>query len=52
MFCYLMTAVSFVNPQRVDESISCTIQRLVFGAVRNKHLYATMMLLVGDEYSD
>lgn len=52
MFCYLTAAVSFVNPQRVDKSIRCAIQRFVFGAVRNKHLYATMMLLVGDEYAN
>lgn len=52
VFCHLMAAVSFLHPQRVDESIRFAIQRSVFGAVRNKRLYAAMMLLVGDEYSD
>ena len=51
VFCHLMPTVPFVNPQRVDECIRFTIQRSVFGAVRNESLYASMMLLVGYEYS-
>ncbi len=52
VFCHLMSSVPFVNPQRVDECIRFAIQRSVFGAVRNESLYASMMLLVGDEYAN
>lgn len=50
--CHLTATVRFVHPQRIDESIRFAIQRFVFGVVRNKRLYAAMMLLVGDEYAN
>ena len=52
VFCHLMSSVPFVNPQRVDECIRFSVQRPVFGAVRNERLYASLMLLVGDEYAN
>ena len=52
VFCHPTATVPFVHPQRVDERIRFAIQRSVFGAVRNESLYAAMMLLVGDEYSN
>ena len=52
VFCHLISSVPFVNPQRVDECIRFAIQRSVFGEVRNERLYAAIMLLVGDEYSN
>lgn len=52
VFCHLMSSVPFVNPQRIYKSVCLAIQRPVFGAVRNKSLYASMMLLVGDEYAN
>ena len=51
-FCRPTATVPFVNPQRVDECIRFAVQRSVFGAVRNERLYASMMLLVGDEYAN
>ena len=49
-FCHPTATVPFAHPQRIDESVSLAIQGLVFGALGDEHLYAAMMLLVGNEY--
>lgn len=51
-FCHSTATVRFAHPQRIDESVSFAIQGLVFGALGDEHLYAAMMLLVGNEYAD
>lgn len=45
VLCHLTVTVTFAHPQRVDESVCLAIQRSVFGTVRNKHLYAAIVLL-------
>lgn len=52
VFCYLAATMRFIYPQRINESIRLAIQGSVFCAVRNKRLYAAMMLLVSNEYSN
>lgn len=49
-FCNPTATVPFANPQRIDESVCLAIQGLVFGALGDEHLYAAIMLLVGNEY--
>lgn len=51
-FCHPTATVPFAHPQRIDESVCLAIQGLVFGELGDEHLYAAMMLLVGNEYSD
>lgn len=52
VFCYLTATMRFIYPQRINESVRLAIQGSVFCAVRNKRLYAAMMLLVSNEYSN